>query len=327
MTSQQVSQPATQPTDTAPRALAASVLARVPAAVLGLAGATAVVDGVRRTWISTFAGLITQSGWGTRNGDILVAGAIVAALLAVVSLLFASTVARWLLALTGLAVAGYAGYLLIQLYTVAQQLDGMALGAKGPGLYLATVGGALIFLTMFLPMPATEVVATESVSAAVAPTPGSSDSRAPVALSWLFTGLGSRLRYPAAVLAVVAGLAHVPVTPQHLREAPYIGVLFICLTVVCVIFSSWLLIQDSAVAWGVLGVSCLLAVIAYVVSRTVGLPLIGDDVGNWFETLGVVSVLTETGVVLLSAAALHKAAFGRYAASARRRHSSVLTTQ
>ena len=101
---------------------------------------------------------------------------------------------------------------------------------------------------------------------------------------------------PAALLALVAGLAHVPVTPEHLDEAPYIGVLFIVLTVACVIGAAWLLISDSRAVWASLGATCLLAVAGYVVSRTVGLPMMADDVGNWFETLGVVSVVTEAAV-------------------------------
>lgn len=285
------------------------LLTRLPAAVLGLVGAAVMVYGVRQTWISTFAGLLTQSGWGTRNGDILVAGAVVAAVLAVAQLFLATTLLRWLLALTGFAAAGYAGYLLIQLYTVTQQLGGMVLGGKGPGLYVTTAGATLVFFTLFLPMPAGSPAEADPATARGARG---------------LTGLGSRLRYPAAALALVAGLAHVPVTPAHLREARYIGLLFILLTVVCVLGASWLLIADSAVVWGVLGVSCMLAVVAYVVSRTIGLPLMADDVGNWFETLGLVSVLTETGVVLLAAVAIRRAhpAAGAGESRVRRRDAS-----
>ena len=119
-----------------------------------------------------------------------------------------------------------------------------------------------------------------------------------------FKPLHSALRYPAAALAVVAGLVHVPVTPDHLVEAPYVGVLFIALTVSCLLLAGLLLLADSPAAWAVSGATCGLAVVAYVASRSVALPQMADDVGNWLEPLGVAAVLTESAVVVLSLVAL-----------------------
>jgi hypothetical protein len=96
----------------------------------------------------------------------------------------------------------------------------------------------------------------------------------------------------------------VPVTPAHLEEAPYIGVLFLLLTVACVLGATMLLIADTALLYRGLALVCVLAVAGYVVSRTVGLPLMGDDVGNWLEPLGVVCVLAELGVAAAAGAAL-----------------------
>ena len=104
------------------RALAAG---RLPAAALGVLGATAVLTGVRLPWLSTFNRLLSQSGWGTRNGTVLAVGAVVAGLLALVSLVVPSRGVRWLLALTGFGLAGFSGYLLIQLYGAFAQLDSM----------------------------------------------------------------------------------------------------------------------------------------------------------------------------------------------------------
>jgi energy-coupling factor transporter transmembrane protein EcfT len=268
------------------------VARRLPAAALGLLGAGLLGYGVTQPWISSFAGLISQSGWGSRNGSILFAAAVVSGVLALAQVVFASTMVRWLLALVGFAAAGFAGYLLIQLYTVTESSDSMVFLGKGPGLYISAGGAALVFATIFLPMP------TSSRSRVT----DSSDGERGTLLS----GLMSPLRVPGAALALVAGLAHVPVTPEHLNEAPYIGGLFIALTIACVLLAAALLVWDSPLVWAAAGATCLLAVIAYVVSRSVGLPLMGDDVGNWLETLGVVSVLSETGVVLVSAFALRR---------------------
>ena len=280
-----------------------ALLRRLPAAILGLLGAGVLAYGVTQPWVSTFAGLLTQSGWGTRNGTILFAGAVASAVLAVAQVVFATTMLRWLLALVGFAAVGFAGYLLIQLYTVTQATDSMVLLGKGPGLYISTAGAAIVFATIFLPMPSAATARPRFVSEGRGEDAGLSAGES----TGLLRALSSRLRFPAALLAVVAGLAHVPVTPEHLNEAPYIGGMFIALTTVCVLLAAAMLLWDSPVVWATLGASCLLAVIAYVLSRTVGLPLMADDVGNWLETLGVVSVLTETGVVILSAFTLRRA--------------------
>lgn len=289
------------------------VLRRLPAAVLGLLGAAALVYGVTQPWISTFQGLITQSGWGTRNGDFLLAGAAVSGSLAVAQVVWATAALRWVLALAGFATAAFAGYLLIQLYTVTQQTESMVFLGKGAGLYICAAGAAGIFATIFLPMPGRDTAAHASgeiVERSQEPendTMGTSGDIRVSLRSGLMRAFHSPYRYPAAVLAVVAGLAHVPVTPEHLNEAPYIGVSFIVLTTVCVLLAAMLLISDSMLVWSTLGLSCLLAVIAYVVSRSIGLPLMADDVGNWLETLGVVSILTESGVVVLFALTLGRA--------------------
>jgi hypothetical protein len=308
MTSTHVLTPATRVERPARPSGTGALLRRLPAAVLGLVGAGVLGYGVTQPWVTTFAGLIEQNGWDTRNGNLLFAGAIASALLAVVSAVWAHAVVRWLLALIGFASAAFGGYLLIQLYTVTQTSDSMILLGKGPGLYISAAGAALVFSTVFLPMPVSpeQTSADGFVNDSVGFASSAAADEPRRAGAWALTALTSRLRYPAALLAVVAGLAHVPVTPEHLNEAKYIGILFLALTIVCVVLAAALLIWDSPIVWAAIGGACLLAVAAFVLSRTVGLPLISDDIGNWTERLGVVSVLTETGVAVLSAAALAK---------------------
>jgi len=107
------------------------------------------------------------------------------------------------------------------------------------------------------------------------------------------------LRLPVAAAAVVAAAAHVPVTGEHLREATYVGVLFVVLEVALGVLAVLLLVRESRRVWAAAGVVPAAAVGAYVASRTVGLPKIRDDVGNWAEPLGVVSVVFETVMVLM----------------------------
>ncbi|WP_051478431.1 hypothetical protein [Arthrobacter sp. H5] len=101
------------------------------------------------------------------------------------------------------------------------------------------------------------------------------------------------LRGLAVAALVVAGAAHIPVIPDHLLEAPYIGILFILLAAGSFVLAGVLFFHDVVAAYVLTAVVMALALVAYVISRTLGLPLIGDDVGNWLEPLAVVSVIAE----------------------------------
>ena len=110
---------------------------------------------------------------------------------------------------------------------------------------------------------------------------------------------GTRLL--GAGMLAAAGTAHIPVIPSHLREAPYIGVLFILLTVACLGLAAILTWRARTPAYAAAAIITGAAIVAYVLSRTVGLPMIEDDIGNWFEPLGVISVVTEAAALLICA--------------------------
>jgi hypothetical protein len=108
------------------------------------------------------------------------------------------------------------------------------------------------------------------------------------------------LRWLAALTLLATGATHIPVTPEHLEEAPYIGWLFLALTVVSFSLALLVLETDHPLIWTASGVVCALAVGAYLLSRSVALPQIGDDVGNWLEPLGVAAIAVEAATVVLA---------------------------
>jgi hypothetical protein len=108
----------------------------------------------------------------------------------------------------------------------------------------------------------------------------------------------------ASVLMLIAAGAHVPLIQDHLDEAPYIGWSFIALTIVCVTLAVIIVVVDHPSVWAIAHLTCLAAVVAFLASRTVGLPQIGDDVGNWAEPLGFPAVASEVLMVLLASAHL-----------------------
>lgn len=113
--------------------------------------------------------------------------------------------------------------------------------------------------------------------------------------------LHSPLRMWTAALLLLTAVVHLPLVPEHLAEAPYIGVLFITLATSCVVLAGLLLVADNRAVWAATGAVTLLAVVGFLLSRTVGLPELADEVGNWTEPLGLPALLAETATVLVTA--------------------------
>lgn len=104
-------------------------------------------------------------------------------------------------------------------------------------------------------------------------------------------------------LAVTAAI-HVLDLPSKVQEVPYLAVAYVLLIVASFvimerIFRRGILI-DYLAAIG-LGLAILLA---FVVNRTVGMPGATDDIGNWLEPLGLLSLVVEGFVVWQAAAAI-----------------------
>ena len=104
----------------------------------------------------------------------------------------------------------------------------------------------------------------------------------------------------ASLLLFVAAGTHIPLIHEHLEEAPYVGILFIALSVVCIGLGVAILFLDRPGVWLLSAAVCLAAVVAFLASRTVGLPQIGDDIGNWTEPLGFPAVAAEALLPLLA---------------------------
>jgi hypothetical protein len=107
-------------------------------------------------------------------------------------------------------------------------------------------------------------------------------------------------QWVASILLFVAAGTHIPLIREHMEEAPYIGWLFVALSVVCIVFGVAILFLDNPGLWLLSGLVCFAAVVAFLASRTIGLPQIGDDIGNWTEPLGFPAVVSEALVPLLA---------------------------
>jgi hypothetical protein len=110
---------------------------------------------------------------------------------------------------------------------------------------------------------------------------------------------------PFKVIAVVAiltiGLIHLWMTRDAFGNATYEGLLFVANGVGALVAAVG--VQRDRAGWGWL-LGALIAggtLLAYVISRTVGLPGLPAEPDAWLEPLGVVSVVAEL-VFLFSAA-------------------------
>jgi hypothetical protein len=124
-------------------------------------------------------------------------------------------------------------------------------------------------------------------------------------------GYSDGLRWPTIALLYISSMAHVPVIPSHLEEAPYMGVLFIAFAVAAFVVAALLAARPSPRIYSAAALLSGAAVVAYVATRLVSFPLLADDVGHWSEPLGLVSITAETGVVLLSVLARSHAPHAR----------------
>ena len=73
-----------------------------------------------------------------------------------------------------------------------------------------------------------------------------------------------------------------------------------------VVIAGWLILRRSWLAWGAAVAIATGPLLGFVASRGPGLPNYTDDMGNWFEPLGVASVLVELAVIAIAGRQLLK---------------------
>jgi hypothetical protein len=102
----------------------------------------------------------------------------------------------------------------------------------------------------------------------------------------------------------VAAAAHVPITGEHLREAPYIGIGFVALEIACLALAVLFVLRERRAVWLAAALVGGAAVAAYALSRSVALPQVADDLGDWANPLGMVAVAAESLLTVVAATVL-----------------------
>jgi hypothetical protein len=111
----------------------------------------------------------------------------------------------------------------------------------------------------------------------------------------------------AAVVGLGAvALIHVLDAPGTFQGSLYKGLLYVALIVGSMLTAGALIRSSDPRAWAAAVALPLGAAVAFVLSRTVGLPQGADDIGNWTESLGLASLFVEGSVVALGAIVLRE---------------------
>ena len=119
------------------------------------------------------------------------------------------------------------------------------------------------------------------------------------------------LRTALTLAAATAAAAHVPVIAPHLDEAPYMGVLFVLFTGFCALVALAAPRLDDPRLYAAAATVCGAGIVTYAATRLVAFPQLADDVGNWTEPLGLVSIAAEAVVVATAGALFRRAMAGR----------------
>ncbi|MGW2770353.1 hypothetical protein [Streptomyces sp. NPDC001275] len=110
-------------------------------------------------------------------------------------------------------------------------------------------------------------------------------------------------RWAGALLCLVVAAIHVVdqggITTT--RDPYYVGVAYHVLEIAAVVAAVLLLIGLVRLGWLLAAAVAVGPLLGYIFSRGTGLPDYSDDIGNWTEPLGLVSLAVEGVLLLLSA--------------------------
>lgn len=101
-------------------------------------------------------------------------------------------------------------------------------------------------------------------------------------------------------------IIHVLDLPSKWQEVRYLGVGYIGVIIASLILAERIIRKPAALDYLATAALSASVLIGFTITRTVGLPGAMDDIGNWLEPVGLVSILVEVLVVWNAIAAYAK---------------------
>ena len=109
--------------------------------------------------------------------------------------------------------------------------------------------------------------------------------------------LPKKLSLIAAGLIIITGIIHIIDAPDSFGDAIYKGWLFYANGLGSFMAAYGILRGKSSWGWNLGFVIAGVSFVAYIVSRSVGLPYIPAEPDAWLEPLGVASLMVEAGFI------------------------------
>lgn len=231
-----------------------------------IAGGALVAVGALLPWLSVYAGIETYRGIAGLNGWLLFGGGLISVLMGGSYVFTPRPRLRWTIGLLGALLFGFGCWIVVQLFALYREIGGnpFVVGRLGPGLFISTLGGAIVLATLLLPSESREARRE-------------SDSPEPAVV-------------PLALLSAAAAIVHFGVLGEHMREYWASGLFF---ALAGLLQLAWALAVPGRPSPRLLAVGAAgnaLIVATWVVSRTVGIPL-GPEAGT-AEPVGFPDALT-----------------------------------
>jgi len=94
---------------------------------------------------------------------------------------------------------------------------------------------------------------------------------------------------------------HILDLPGKFAETPYLGFAYVGMIATAVLLIERILTKNRATDYLATIALSAAVMIGFVINRTVGMPGAMDDIGNWFEPLGFLSLFVEGWAILQAA--------------------------
>jgi hypothetical protein len=114
---------------------------------------------------------------------------------------------------------------------------------------------------------------------------------------------GTSIIRRALVAAGLFGIAavHLADLPDKMQEVPYLGWAYIGLIAASLVLAELVTTRADRRLMAASAALSTAVLLGFVINRTIGMPNAMDDIGNWTEPLGMISLLIEAAVIWIGA--------------------------